>query len=82
MAKIKAKKVLTPGSVGRPRKVKEKKGTKRLGNYRSKYSEETFLKALQAVKDHRMSLSTVVGPRSFWGLTIFFKNMKGGRSYP
>ncbi len=53
MAKIKAKKVMTSGSVGRPRKkLKEKKGTKRLGNYRNKYTEETFLKALQAVKEH------------------------------
>jgi hypothetical protein len=44
MAKIKAKKVMTPGSVGRPRKkLKEKKGTKWLGNYRNKYTEETFL---------------------------------------
>jgi hypothetical protein len=33
MAKIKAMKVMTPGSVGRPRKkLKEKKGTKRLRN--------------------------------------------------
>jgi hypothetical protein len=47
---------MTPGSKGRPRKLKEKKGSKRLGNYRSKYTEETFLKALQAVKDKRMSL--------------------------
>jgi hypothetical protein len=57
MAKIKAKKVMTPGSVGRPRKkLKEKKGTKRLGNYRNKYTEDTFLKALQAVKEHLMPL--------------------------
>ena len=56
MAKIKANKVMTPGSKGRPRKLKEKKGSKRLGNYRSKYTEETFLKALQAVKDKRMTL--------------------------
>ena len=56
MAKIKANKVMTPGSKGRPRKLKEKKGSKRLGNYRSKYTEETFLKALKAVKDKRMSL--------------------------
>ncbi len=57
MAKIKANKVMTPGSVGRPqKKLKEKKGTKRLGNYRNKYTEETFLKALQAVKEHLMSL--------------------------
>jgi hypothetical protein len=55
MAKIKAVKVMTPGSVGRPRKkLKEKKGIKRLGNYRNKYTEETFLKALQA--EQRMSL--------------------------
>jgi hypothetical protein len=69
MAKIKAKKVMTPGSVGHPRKkLKEKKGTKRLGNYRNKYTEETFLKALQAVKEHLMSLERcregVRGPRN------------------
>jgi hypothetical protein len=29
----------------------------------------------------RVSLNEdILGPRSFWGLKIFFKNMKGGRS--
>ncbi len=38
-----AKKVMTPRARGRPKKKKEKKGTRRLGNYRNKYTEETFL---------------------------------------
>lgn len=62
MGKIKAVKVATPGSGkkapgrGRPKKVKERCGTSRKGNYRHRYLQETLDKAIEAVKEKRMSL--------------------------
>lgn len=65
MGKIKAKKVMTPGSKsvpvrkkgGRPpSKKKAKVGTDRKNNYRSKYSQEDLLKAIEDVKDKKLSI--------------------------
>ncbi len=47
---------MTTVAGGCSQRKKEKKGTRRLGNYSNKYTEETFLEALQAMKENRMSL--------------------------
>ena len=64
----KAKKVHTPGSGvfpvknkrGRPKNNtnvgKVTKGTRRKGNYRSKYTQEDFNKAMESIQDVRMSV--------------------------
>jgi transposase-like protein len=54
----KARKVFTPGSrpPGRPKKVKEKKGTARKGNYRTRYEQENMARAIEQVKKKRMSI--------------------------
>ena len=46
-------------AAGRPKKKKERKGSKRLGNYRTKYSKDDFKKAMQAAEDDRMSLREI-----------------------
>lgn len=61
------RKVYTPGSAppgsarmsrgrGRPKKAKERVGSKRLGNYRHKYKQETLELAIAAVKEENMPL--------------------------
>jgi hypothetical protein len=66
MAKIKARKVATPGSKptglgispgrGRPKKAKLTVGTSRKGNYRTKYTMERMNAAINAVRDKTMHL--------------------------
>lgn len=63
MGKIKARKVMTPGSAGkvrgkgRPKLPKMKAGTSRVGNYRHKYTDETLQLALGAIRNKDMKLS-------------------------
>jgi len=51
---------LSSSRPGRPKKKdngeKKKKGSRRKGNYRSRYSKETFEEALEAVRSKRMSI--------------------------
>ena len=42
--------------VGRPKKKRLGRGTPRKGNYRTKYTQEDFEKALEDVKAKRMSI--------------------------
>jgi hypothetical protein len=67
MAKIKARKVATPGTRptmglgvspgrGRPKKAKLRVGTSRKDNYRSKYTLERMSAAVSAVKNNTMKL--------------------------
>ena len=67
MAKIKARKMLTPGTKpsknkkspgrGRPKVPGKMKGWSRVGNYRHKYTQDVLEKALKAVADKRMTLN-------------------------
>ena len=58
----KPRQVYTPGSQppkkGRPpaKKIVSKTGTSRKGNYRSRYTQEDFLRALTSVKNGEMSV--------------------------
>jgi hypothetical protein len=66
MAKIKARKMATPGTKptglgvspgrGRPKKAKAATGTSRKGNYRTKYTLERMNLAIKAVQDKTMHL--------------------------
>ncbi len=67
MPKFKAVKVSTPGSQpvgklspgrgrGRPKKAKERRGTARKNNYRSRYLLESLQQAVEAVKQKKMSV--------------------------
>ena len=67
MGKVKAKKVSTPGSRpvglpvkgrGRPKTITPKKaGSSRIGNYRSRYEDDSLQLAISAVKNKEMMLS-------------------------